>query len=112
MNNLSNRVRAYAKANGIESVNFLSDVILQDDKVDGISAPYIAQWNLDIPQPSLNDLESYEDEANDLAMTKEALRNRKREYGSTESQIEFITENGIEAWQAKVAEIKAKYPKP
>lgn len=38
--------------------------------------------------------------------------NRKAEYGSTEQQIEYITENGLDAWQTKVAEIKAKYPKP
>lgn len=33
-------------------------------------------------------------------------------YGLPETQLEFITENGIEAWQTKVAEIKSKYPKP
>ena len=32
-------------------------------------------------------------------------------YGRPQEQIEYITENGLEAWQAKVAEIKAKYPK-
>ena len=32
-------------------------------------------------------------------------------YGELEDQIEFITENGLEAWQARVAEIKALYPK-
>ena len=37
---------------------------------------------------------------------------RAAAYGSLESQIEFITENGLDAWQAKVAEIKALYPKP
>lgn len=37
---------------------------------------------------------------------------RLDEYGSSYEQIEFITENGLEAWQAKVAAIKAKYPKP
>jgi len=39
------------------------------------------------------------------------LENRQLSYGSETDQIEFITENGLEAWQAKVAEIKAKYPK-
>jgi len=39
------------------------------------------------------------------------LQLRVDAYGSAESQIEFITENGLEAWQAKVAEIKTKYPK-
>jgi len=36
---------------------------------------------------------------------------RRGEYGTAESQIEFITENGLTPWQNKVAEIKAKYPK-
>ena len=39
------------------------------------------------------------------------LENRESSYGNPFQQIEFITENGIEAWQTKVAEIKAKYPK-
>ena len=39
------------------------------------------------------------------------LENRTEAYGYPREQIEFITENGLEAWQAKVAEIKAKYPK-
>jgi len=32
-------------------------------------------------------------------------------YGPLNDQIEYITENGLEAWQAKVAEIKAANPK-
>jgi len=40
-----------------------------------------------------------------------AVSNRLSEYGLPEKQLEFITENGLEAWQTKVAEIKAKYPK-
>ena len=40
------------------------------------------------------------------------LDSRIAAYGTVGAQIEFITENGLEAWQTKVAEIKAKYPKP
>lgn len=36
---------------------------------------------------------------------------RQEAYGSYLEQLEFITENGLEAWQKKVAEIKNKYPK-
>jgi hypothetical protein len=36
---------------------------------------------------------------------------RQAEYGTPAEQIEFITEFGLEAWQAKVATIKATYPK-
>ena len=37
--------------------------------------------------------------------------NRIKEYGSIAEQIEYITENGLDAWQSKVNSIKAKYPK-
>ena len=36
---------------------------------------------------------------------------RLEAYGYWTEQLEFITENGLEAWQARVAEIKAGYPK-
>jgi hypothetical protein len=40
------------------------------------------------------------------------LENRTQAYGSVEEQIEFITERGLEAWQAEVSRIKTLYPKP
>ena len=39
------------------------------------------------------------------------LQDRQAAYGTLESQIEYITENGLEAWQTKVAQIKADNPK-
>ena len=36
---------------------------------------------------------------------------REAAYGSLASQVEYITENGLEAWQTHVAEIKAANPK-
>ena len=42
----------------------------------------------------------------------EWLQNRIDAYGDVASQIEYITENGLAAWQAHVAEIKAQYPEP
>ena len=38
-------------------------------------------------------------------------QDRMAAYGTLASQIEYITENGLEAWQAKVAQIKADNPK-
>lgn len=48
-----------------------------------------------------------------LAHTKQDTYADKRinEYGSIAKQIEFITENGLDAWQTKVQQIKTKYPK-
>ena len=39
------------------------------------------------------------------------LQDRQDAYGLVNAQLEYITENGLEAWQAHVAEIKAMYPK-
>jgi len=36
---------------------------------------------------------------------------RTEAYGSLSSQIEYITENGLDAWQAKVTKIKTDNPK-
>ena len=44
-------------------------------------------------------------------LSNAAVNARSSEYGLPTDQIEFITENGLEAWQAKVAEIKARHPK-
>lgn len=37
---------------------------------------------------------------------------RQDAYGSVIDQIEYITENGLDAWQTRVAQIKADNPKP
>ena len=42
----------------------------------------------------------------------EYIQKRTAAYGSVEAQIEFITENGLDAWVAKVAQIKTDNPKP
>ena len=36
---------------------------------------------------------------------------RVEAYGSVSSQLEYITENGLDAWQAKVTKIKTDNPK-
>jgi len=41
-----------------------------------------------------------------------AIAKRKKAYGTVAEQIEFITENGLSAWQTKVAKIKSDNPKP
>lgn len=39
------------------------------------------------------------------------LLDRKEAYGTIQSQIEYITENGIASWQEHVAEIKTMFQK-
>lgn len=54
---------------------------------------------------------AWEDKAAERAKAA-VIAARKRAYGPIEKQIEYITENGLEAWQAKVAQIKLDNPKP
>jgi len=111
MANLNTKIRLYAKANGVSSIDFLSDVRLQDDMIDGVSSPYIKEWNLDIPQPTDEQLNSYESAATTEENNNAVIANRKSEYGSNTHQIENIIENGLEAEQTRVQAIKDKYPK-
>jgi hypothetical protein len=56
--------------------------------------------------------EKPEPEATDAATPQpQWLLDRLGAYGNVQTQIEFITENGLEAWQAEVASIKSLYPK-
>jgi len=45
MANLSTKIKLYCEANGVSNVDFMNDVMLQDDS-DGNGA-YIKEWNLD-----------------------------------------------------------------
>ena len=58
MASLSNKIRQYVNA----EVDFTYDVLLQDD---GDGVVYIHEWNLDIPQPTSEQIESYETVANE-----------------------------------------------
>jgi len=107
MAQLSSRVKAYAAANGVESVDFLQDVLLQDDG----KGPYIKEWNLAIAKPTDEQLAAVEAAASVAETNAGVVAKRKQAYGTIESQIEFITENGLDAWTAKVAQIKADNPK-
>ena len=56
------------------------------------------------PEPIVEE-EEYVDDRPAWLIAREAA------YGSLASQVEYITENGLEAWQAHVAGIKAANPK-
>ena len=58
----STKIKEYCKANYVSDVNFRSDVLLQDD---GDGVVYIKEWNLDIPQPTSEQIESCETVANE-----------------------------------------------
>ena len=89
--------------------DFREEVKLQDD---GDGVVYIAEWNAtDKPKPTDEQLDALSSQATTLENNAIAVANRQKEYGSIASQIEFITEKGLEAWKTNVQSIKTKYPK-
>ena len=105
MAKLTTKIKLYAN----REVDFTKDVRLQDNS-DGMGV-FIAEWNLDISKPTMAQLDAYEAQANIVESNQAQVQNRIKEYGSIAEQIEYITENGLDAWQSKVNSIKIKYPK-
>ena len=106
----SNLIREYAKANGVANVDFTTDVMLQDDMVGGVSNPYIKEWNLDIAQPTDEQLATYETVANTVEANAQVDATRRSQYGSWNEQLDEIF-HSIDDWKARIAQVKADNPK-
>jgi len=109
MAQLSTKIKEYCKANSVSDVDFTTDVKLQDDS-NG-QGVYIAEWNLDIAQPTQAQLDALESEAQTYENNQQVIATRKKLYGSWESQLEEIYDNGIDSWKNRIAQIKADNPK-
>ena len=107
MASLSNKIRQYVEA----EVDFEKDVLLQDDRIAGVSKPYIKEWNLDIAKPTDAQLDALEDEANAKEALNTILNNRRKKYPSIVDQLDDIYHNGIDGWKATIKVTKDKYPK-
>ena len=105
MAQLSNKIRKYLD----RKVDFTKDVILQDDR-DGRGA-YIKSWNVEEAQPTDEQLNALEAEANTLESNEDVIQTRINLYGSTAEQLEYIVENGVDAFIAKQQQIKTDNPK-
>ena len=108
MAQMSNLIKEYCKANGIANVDFTSDVRLQDNS-DG-NGVFIASWNLNIAQPTAEQLASYETVANTAEANAQVDATRRSQYGSWNEQLDEIFHN-IDAWKTRIQSIKDNNPK-
>jgi len=106
MAQLSTKIKEYCKANGVSDVDFLKDVMLQDDG----QGAYIKEWNLDIAQPTDAQLASYETAANTAEANAQVDATRISQYGSWNEQLDEIYHD-IEAWKTRIQTIKDNNPK-
>ncbi len=114
MASLSSKVRQYCANNGVAEVDFLKDVLLQDDS-NG-QGPYIKEWNLSgVAQPTDEQLNAV-DSAADLEERQNAVRaTRRSAYGDLGSQLDmqyWDNVNGTTTWKDHVAAVKTANPIP
>ena len=108
MAQLSTKIKSYCEANGVSNVDFLNDVKLQDDS-NG-QGVYIAEWNLDIAQPTDAQLATYETAANTAEANATVDATRRQAYGDIGDQLDEIYHD-IEAWKTRIQGIKNNNPK-
>ena len=106
MAQLSNKIRKYLD----REVDFTKDVILQDNS-DG-KGVYIKEWNVAEAQPTEEQLNALESQANDMEALNQVYANRQAEYPSVQDLVVALYDTDDKAAiEAKRAEVKAKYPK-
>jgi len=108
MINLSTKIKLYAN----KEINFFKDVILQDDS-NGLGA-YIKEWNLNIPKPTMAQLDAFEAQANEIEKINIVKENRAKEYPDFKDYLDGIVKGDqqqIDKYIADCLAVKAKYPK-
>jgi hypothetical protein len=105
MTQITTKIKLYAN----KEIDFRKDVRLQDNS-DG-KGVFIAEWNLDIPKPTMAQLDAYEAQANTIEQNEVIKATRKNLYGPLDKQLEEIYDNGIDSWKTRIAQIKTNNPK-
>ena len=114
MASLSSKVKTYCANNGVANVDFMTDVLLQDDS-NG-QGPYIKTWNVSgVAQPTDDQLNAV-DTAADLSERQNAVRaTRKNAYGDLGSQLDMQYHDNVDGtttWKDHVAAVKTANPIP
>ena len=114
MASLSSKVKQYCANNGVASVDFMTDVLLQDDS-NG-QGPYIKEWNItSVAQPTDEQLNAV-DSAADLEERQNAVRaTRRAAYGDLGNQLDMQyhdSVDGTSTWKDHVAKVKTDNPIP
>ena len=114
MASLSSKVKKYLANNGVNSVDFTSDVLLQDDS-NG-QGPYIKEWNVSgVTKPTDSQLDAV-DSAADLSERQDAARAARRNaYGDLGSQLDMQYHDAVDStttWKDHVAKVKSDNPIP
>ena len=110
MANLTTKIKKYLEANSKTWEAEQDNIILQNDS-DG-KGDYIHTFNVDgLAKPTEEQLDALESQAETLENNNQVIQTRKGLYGTTAEQLEYIVENGVEAFIEKQQQIKTDNPK-
>jgi len=109
MASLSTKIKLYLAANSVNSVDFTSDVLLQDDS-NG-QGPYIKEWNVSgVSKPTDEQLAVHETAGNTAESNAQVDSTRRAAYGDIGEQLDEIYHD-IDAWRTRIQGIKTANPK-
>ena len=108
MATLFTKTKLYLEANSKTWETEQENIRLQNDG-DG---DYIHTWSVDgLAKPTDEQLASYETAGNTEESNNTVIATRKKLYGTWESQLEEIYDDGIDSWKARIQQIKTDNPK-
>ena len=103
---ITTKIKIYAN----KEIDFLKEVRLQDDG----NGAYIKEWNLDIPKPTMAQLDAFEAQANEVERLNLVKTNRAKEYPDFKEYLDGIVKGDdaqIQKYINDCLAVKAKYPK-
>jgi len=103
MSTLSNKIIAYLG----RTPDFLTEVQLQNDG----EGDYIKVWSVEEAQPTEEQLNALESQADELETANQVISNRKAEYPSIEECVHAILDDDLENLQILRQAVKDKFPK-
>ena len=109
MADLSSKIIKYLN----REVDFTKDVLLSDDMINGVSNPYIKEWNVEEAQPTNEQLNALKSQATTLENNNKIRDTRRAAYGDIGDQLDLlykdIVANKLDTtgeWAKKIKAVK------
>ena len=107
---LASKVQLYLEANSKTFESEMNNFVLQNNS-DG-AGDFIASWNVSgLAEPTEEQLATYDSDGDVLESNKRVISTRVNLYGSLAKQLEYIVENGVDAFITRQNQIKSDNPK-
>ena len=107
MASLFTKTKLYIEAN---SKTWDDTKVSLQNNSDG-NGDFIFSWDYDIAEPTDTQIASYETAGNTVETNNTVIATRKKAYGSWETQLEEIYDDGIDSWKTRIAKVKSDNPK-